>query len=159
MREMTKKIRLQNLFILFVLLSFTFLSGCNLQKHTSAATNPKSKQPVETKSPEIRGESVQNKHIENIQWVESDDIKPGESTIITDKIPENLTAAKFNDIRQGMSYEEVSELLGGEGLKVSILKINDRETLTYKWATDDFKKYIDVTLENNKVIKKMSKGL
>ena len=70
-----------------------------------------------------------------------------------------LTKAAFEKIKIGMTLGEVEKMLGDEGMLVSTMDVNGRKTQIYKWSSDNFTSYIDVTMENGKVIEKKDKGL
>jgi hypothetical protein len=70
-----------------------------------------------------------------------------------------VSKADFEKIKNGMTYNEVVKALGDEGMRVSTMKVNGRETEIYKWSNRDFSKYIDVTFEKEKVVEKSQKGL
>jgi hypothetical protein len=71
----------------------------------------------------------------------------------------SLSRANYEKIKEGMTLGEVEKILGGEGLKVSTMTVNGRETEIYKWTNDNFKSYIDVVFEKNKVVEKKEKGI
>ncbi len=71
----------------------------------------------------------------------------------------NLTKAAFEKIKVGMALGEVEKMLGEEGLLVSTMDVNGRKTQIYKWSNENFTSYIDVTIENAKVVEKKNKGL
>jgi hypothetical protein len=77
---------------------------------------------------------------------------PKKSTAIVSK-------AAFSKIKVGMSLGEVEKILGEEGMLVSTMEVNGRKTQIYKWSNDNFTSYIDVTIENTKVVEKKNKGL
>jgi hypothetical protein len=70
-----------------------------------------------------------------------------------------VTKAGFEKIEEGMPLAEVQELLGDEGMKVSTMVINGRESEIYKWSDDNFSSYIDVTFEKGRVVDKKEKGM
>ena len=75
------------------------------------------------------------------------------------KTTANLSKATFEKIKVGMTLGEVEKILGEEGMLVSTMDVNGRKTQIYKWSNDDFSSYIDVTIENTKVVEKKNKGL
>ncbi len=58
-----------------------------------------------------------------------------------------------------MMLSEVEKLTGESGMLVLSMKVNGRQTQVYKWSNNDFSRFIDVTVENDKVIGKKKKGL
>lgn len=81
------------------------------------------------------------------------------SPSVPQKTSATLTKAAFGKIKVGMSLAEVEKMLGDKGMLVSIMDVNGKKTQIYKWSNDNFTTYIDVTIENNKVIEKKDKGL
>ena len=71
----------------------------------------------------------------------------------------SITKASFEKLENGMTLAQVEKLLGDEGMLVSMMDVNGRKTQIYKWSTDDFSSYIDVTIENGKLVDKKEKGL
>lgn len=90
---------------------------------------------------------------ENPSDVKSSDIK--NSGNLADK----LTKANFDKINEGMSYDEVTKIFSDKGMQTSTMKVNERETVIFKWSNDDFSRYIDVEFEKEKVVSKKQKGL
>ena len=70
-----------------------------------------------------------------------------------------INKATFDKIKPGMTLEEVEKLVGDKGLLVGTNIINGRTKKIYKWSNDNFSTYIDVTIENGKVIEKDDKNL
>jgi hypothetical protein len=70
-----------------------------------------------------------------------------------------LTRAAFAKIKVGMTLAEVEKMLGEEGMLVSTMDVNGRKTQIYKWSSDNFSSYVDVTVENGKVVEMKEKGL
>jgi hypothetical protein len=75
------------------------------------------------------------------------------------KTSPTLTKVAFDKIKVGMSLADVERMLGDEGMLVSTMDVNGKKTQIYKWSNGNFTSYIDVTIENNKVIEKKDKGL
>jgi hypothetical protein len=73
--------------------------------------------------------------------------------------PVNLNKATFEKIRIGMALEEVEKLVGEKGMLVGTNIVNGKTKKIYKWSNDNFSSYIDVTIENGKVIEKNDKNL
>jgi hypothetical protein len=70
-----------------------------------------------------------------------------------------INKAAFEKISVGMTLAEVEKIIGEEGLLVGTNIINGRKTQIYKWSSDNFSSYIDVTIENGKVAEKKDKNL
>lgn len=63
------------------------------------------------------------------------------------------TAAKFKQIKHGMSYKQVKKIMGSEGDEQASSSVADNEATVYQWTTDDFG-VVSVTFENDKVVNK-----
>jgi len=81
------------------------------------------------------------------------------STPAPPKTSANLTKAMFDKIKVGMALEAVEKMMDEKGMLVSTMDVNGRKTQIYKWSNDNFSSYIDVTVENGKVVEKKDKGL
>ena len=68
----------------------------------------------------------------------------------------NLTMDKYNQLKDGMSYEEVVKILGGEGAKTP--GSEDAKGITYKWDGEDYSS-VFATFQNNKMTYKTNVGL
>jgi hypothetical protein len=53
---------------------------------------------------------------------------------------ESVTLANFQKLEMGMTYEEVSAILGKEGVEESRNKFGELETILYSWDADGFLK-------------------
>jgi len=71
----------------------------------------------------------------------------------------NISRGAYEKVKVGMTLGEVEKVLGEEGMLVSTMDVNGRKTQIYKWSNDNFSSYIDVTIENTKVVEKKNKGL
>lgn len=63
------------------------------------------------------------------------------------------TAAKFKQIKHGMSYKQVKKIMGSAGDEQASSSVADNEATVYQWTTDDFG-VVSVTFENDKVVNK-----
>lgn len=63
------------------------------------------------------------------------------------------TAAKFKQIKHGMSYKQVKNIMGSEGDEQSSSSVAGNDATVYQWTTDDFG-VVSVTFENDKVVNK-----
>jgi hypothetical protein len=70
-----------------------------------------------------------------------------------------VSRASYEKIKIGMTLEQVEKLIGEQGMLVSTMNVNGRKTQIYKWSSDNFSSYIDVTTEGGKVIEKKDKNL
>lgn len=72
-------------------------------------------------------------------------------------INESLTLQKFNQVKDGMKYEEVSAILG-EGDLQSGMYIMGTAIETYQWKADDFS-YVSINFQNGRVNSRTQIGL
>lgn len=71
---------------------------------------------------------------------------------------DEITAAKFKKIKQGMSYKKVVKVIGSEGEEQSSSSVAGEEAVVYQWTSDSFG-IASVTFENDKVVSKAQIGL
>ena len=71
---------------------------------------------------------------------------------------EYITLEKFNQIDNGMSYDEVVEIIGSEGTVLTSIDLNG-EITTYEWYAKEALSYATVTFEDGIVTSKMQIGL
>lgn len=84
-----------------------------------------------------------------------------ETTKATDET-EGLTQEKFDQIKEGMSYEEVADLIGHEGTLISETgeKGTDLHTVMYEWeSTDSALANANFMFQGNKLMSKAQAGL
>lgn len=72
-----------------------------------------------------------------------------------------LTSEKFDQIKSGMSYEEVVEIIGAEGQVMSETGEVGTEfhTVMYEWETDGFMSSANIMFQGNKVANKAQMGV
>ncbi len=78
-------------------------------------------------------------------------LTPGEGTA-------DITQAKFNKINNGMSYEEVKDILGSEGEMTRVSKFSSFTTTSYTWKGEKYARII-TTFRDNKLQNKTQSGL
>lgn len=140
---------------LFLLAVAGISAGCSAKAETTGQTEPpvqKREVTAATQVPDMR--SNRNPYAEMPQDGDLD-----YSTPVPQKTSAVLTKIAFDKIKVGMSLAEVEKMLGDKGMLVSTMDVNGKKTQIYKWSNDNFTSYIDVTIENNKVIEKKDKGL
>lgn len=71
---------------------------------------------------------------------------------------EYITLEKFNQIENGMSYDEVVEIIGVEGTVLTSIELDGTIT-TYEWYAKGALSYATVTFEDGVVTSKMQIGL
>lgn len=69
-----------------------------------------------------------------------------------------LTADKFSQLKNGMSYEDVVKILGSEGTQTSSSKFGKTEVSSYKWEGDKYQR-VYATFKDNKMTSKTQSGL
>lgn len=135
------------------------LQGCTAEKDIRAETNRKAApSPTPAKTREIT-ELPTERTLNDLPYEEEEP-----KTVRTERPPAKvsggkITKANYDKIETGMTLPEVEKILGGEGLKVGTNIVNGRTTEIYKWTEDDFKSYIDIIIEKEKVVEKREKGL
>ena len=72
---------------------------------------------------------------------------------------EYITLEEFNQIKTGMSYEEVVEIVGSEGTVMSEASVMDSTTTIYSWYADNGIANANVTISDGKVMAKAQIGL
>jgi hypothetical protein len=84
------------------------------------------------------------------------------STPATDSTPATsnlkLTPAKYNQLKDGMSYKEVSEILGSEGVEQMSSGKGDFKVTSYKWEESDLK-WATVVFMGDKLTSKVQYGI
>ncbi|HEY8560827.1 MAG TPA: hypothetical protein VIL74_10670 [Pyrinomonadaceae bacterium] len=142
-----KKIRILGLILLAIA---AVSAGCATRAETARPTAPEKETAATTETPGFR----YNRDPYSDREFDGDFeySTPPKPAVI-------LTKASFAKIQTGMTLAEVEKTLGGEGLLVSMMNVNGRKTQIYKWSNHNFTSYIDVTIENGKVVEKKDKGL
>jgi hypothetical protein len=69
-----------------------------------------------------------------------------------------LSMAKYDQIKDGMSYKEVTDIIGKEGTEQSSSKVGSTVIKTMKWQGDDYE-FIFVNFTNDKVTFKSQANL
>lgn len=75
----------------------------------------------------------------------------------TDK-KSGLTLEKFNQIKNGMSYKEVVDIIGSEGTQIASSGEGKYKVESYKWDGENFQ-YILITFMGEKMYSKNQNGL
>ena len=70
----------------------------------------------------------------------------------------DLTMEKFNQIKNGMTYEECVEIIGTEGNETFSGGEGKYKVSSYKWDGDNFQ-FIMLTFTGNKLTSKVQNGL
>ncbi len=71
----------------------------------------------------------------------------------------SVTLDQFNRVEEGMTYDKVVELFGGEGEPISESTINEATTAVYLWNGNDGVSNATITFYNNAVLSKAQTGL
>ncbi len=69
----------------------------------------------------------------------------------------NLTKAKYEQIKTGMKYAQVKDIIGEEGEEMSSTESGKYKIQTYKWSGEDFS-YIIAAFMNDKMQSKTKSG-
>lgn len=81
-----------------------------------------------------------------------------ETTPSSDTKAAGLTLEKFNELKNGMKYDEVVKVLGSEGTETSSYSSGSLKTVTYKWEGENYAR-ITVTFRNDELTSKIQSGL
>ena len=130
-------------------------AGCTLKAETIQRNEP----PVAVKETTTTTQTPSYRMSEDPYYDRQFDGDYEYSTPAPKKSAAVLSKSSFEKIKIGMTLGEVEKLLGEEGMLVSTMDVNGRKTQIYKWSNDNFTSYIDVTIENTKVVEKKNKGL
>ncbi len=69
-----------------------------------------------------------------------------------------ISTAKYNQLKNGMSYDEAVRILGAEGSEVSSSEIGKYKNATYKWDGANYS-FIILTFQNDKLLFKSQSNL
>ncbi len=125
--------------LVFVALLFIVL-GCNCsKKFGDFAVNTESNQPIANPTPFTA------------------------NTTTTPNLPPtgkkaSLAMAQYNQIKNGMTYQEAVNAIGSEGTEVSSSEVGKYKTATYKWEGENYS-YIILTFQNDKLMFKTQANL
>ena len=129
---------MKNLFnIGFVVLILVVL-GCNCQKIQELANEGKStpsSTPAASSSP-----------------------SSSSSPASTDTKVTGLTLDKYNQIKNGMSYKEVRDIIGSDGTQTMSSGEGKYKVESYKWEGDNYQ-YLSIVTMGDKVSSKVQNGL
>lgn len=127
-----------NALSLVICIGILIAVGCScpkeLQKELDKAGKP-------TPSPTVAGSSGSNTAVNSSDVEEAD-----------------LTMAKYNQIKNGMSLDDVQGIIGSDGKEVSSSEIGKYKTVTQKWDGDNYA-YIICTFQNDKMMFKSQGGI
>lgn len=70
-----------------------------------------------------------------------------------------ITKAEYDKIKNGMSYDDVVKIVGGEGESLSDSEIAGIKTAVYMWYGDDQISNANIMIQNGKVVSKAQFGL
>jgi hypothetical protein len=76
----------------------------------------------------------------------------------TDAKKTGLTMDKYNQIKNGMTYDEVKNIMGSEGTQTMSSGEGKYKVESYKWEGDDYK-YIQIVFMGDKVSSKVQANL
>ena len=125
--------------VVFVALLFIVL-GCNCsKKFGDFAVNTESNQPVANSTPFATNTTT----VPNLP---------------TNDKKSSLTIAQYNQVKNGMTYQETVDAIGSEGTEVSSTEISGYKTATYKWEGENYS-FIFLTFQNDKLISKTQTNL
>jgi hypothetical protein len=70
-----------------------------------------------------------------------------------------VTKANYNELKTGMTYSQVVQVLGKDGDELSSNEIGDIKTVMYKWDGDSFGSNMNAMFQNDKLMSKAQIGL
>jgi Beta-lactamase inhibitor (BLIP) len=128
---------MKNLFNIGFVVMILVVLGCNCQKLQELANEGKStpsSTPVTTSSPASNSGST------------------------TSSSNSGLTMDKYNQIKNGMTYQEVKDIIGREGTETMSSGEGKYKVESYKWEGDDYQ-FISVVFTGGKVQSKVQANL
>lgn len=72
---------------------------------------------------------------------------------------DGINGEKFNEIQNGMSYDEVVAIIGEDGTSISESELADIKTEIYEWESHDGWGNANITFQNGKVVNKAQFGV
>lgn len=84
------------------------------------------------------------------------DTTPSDSK--SDSKTTTLSIDKYNKIKDGMSYKEVVDIVGSDGVETFNSTIGKYKTVSYKWEGPNFQ-FIYATFQNDKLLSKTQANL
>lgn len=82
----------------------------------------------------------------------------GRMALPNSSAPPVVTLGEYNQIREGMSYEDVRRIIGASGEELSRSNIAGYITVMYSWANSDGSN-MNAMFQNNRLISKAQLGL
>jgi hypothetical protein len=74
--------------------------------------------------------------------------------------PRGVTLAQYNQLREGMTYTQVVNILGREGVEISSSNVGNIRTVMYKWeGTGSIGANMSAMFQNGKLMSKAQYGL
>ena len=83
---------------------------------------------------------------------------PASSPASTDKKITGLTLDKYNQIKNGMTYKEVRDIIGSDGTQTMSSGEGKYKVESYKWEGENFQ-YLSIVTMGDKVTSKVQNGL
>jgi len=74
------------------------------------------------------------------------------------KEDKEVTLKEFNEIKTGMTYDEVVKIIGFKGEEGSMTELGGIKTIMYTWNNPDFSN-MNATFQNDKLVSKAQFGL
>lgn len=85
-------------------------------------------------------------------------ITPKQKEAPAKKEDKEVTLKEFNEIKTGMSYDEVVKIVGFEGEESSMNELAGIKTIMYTWSNPTFSN-MNATFQNDKLVSKAQFGL
>ena len=65
-----------------------------------------------------------------------------------------LSLSEFNQLKNGMTYDECVEIIGTEGKQQMEIEVLDISTINYVWSGESFGATATLTFQDNKLVSK-----
>ena len=153
------------LIVIIVLIIFAAIGGSG--DNTTPTVTPDTTQQATNEEPQQTSDSEKDTSISteisdttssDSVDTESGNAETTESTNSAD-ISTGINEEKFDSIQNGMTYDEVIEIIGSEGTSVSESEVAGIKTAIYQWDSSDGWGSATVTFQDGKVINKAQMGV
>ena len=124
--------------------------GCSCQKIQELAEQANKPEPAKPAS--TSGNSGNTSSTPKSTPASADEDKPASTG------GRELTMAKYDQIKKGMTYSEVVEILGGEGEELTSSAVGKYKVSSYTWSGENLE-MIAIVFENDKVSSKTQANL
>lgn len=124
------------------------LIACSLAFSMTACSAPD--EASQTKAPSQSAESSSDESKEESQQ---------DTTAPESENASGINEEKFNQIKNGMTYDEVKEIIGVDGTNISESELGGIKTVMYQWTVENGIGNVTITFQDDKVINKTQIGV